>query len=76
MEVPVPEFMSNRKSLSSGDGIFIDGDNSAIASSDNPCFAGVKLTIFYASAELPGDRLKVDFIGPLYAKLLESPFSK
>lgn len=60
--------MSNRKSLSSGDGPFIDGDNRAIAPSDDSCLAGMKLTIFHASTELPGDRFEVDFIGPLTEK--------
>ncbi len=68
--MPMPQFMGDRKSLSSGRRLGIDGDDRPIASSDDPRFARVQFANVDPSAQFPSDGLQINIFGAIYPEVL------
>jgi len=71
MMMPVPEFMSYRKSLPTGCRLGVYRNDRTAALTDDPRFARMQFAVLYARAELPGDGVQIDLFWTLYPEILQ-----
>ena len=62
MKMPVTNLVADGEALPNGQTTTVDRYDRSLLQSYNRCFATVERPISDGSAEMPGDRFKVDFV--------------